>query len=362
VTIDADGDPLKKCRIWLSSTETDMDALKNYFGVYFNLNVPSTLFYQRIVNNVWDLRVQGATSLNIRKLLGSIADSEVCEADGTVTDVWTENGRSWVAVGSRLYSAASPSTAIVAAEDAVLAGDLLFDTFSIYRIGDSIASTDIPAIQLDSGLLSSSYEGGLLFENRTFDLDYIYASGRDDVTVLTQDIGTDYLLVSTVNGVQKVDVNDTADLATWGIVKLPIFPIGGADESVKQYRADMAAKAFTLGIDVWEAVTRDQRNPYTINPFEFLRTNIFGSNMFFVKYKDGVISLAAPLQASVRQLIDCVPAGSTFLIFLETGSTLVETLSDTAEDEQEEVSLTGEMTETPVLVKSEKIYTSNAIF
>lgn len=363
MTVTAEGEALKKCRIWLSSTETDMSALKDHFGVVFNLNVPSTLFYQRIVNSVWDLRVQGATSRNIRSLLAAMADAEIATGSGTVTETWTENGRAWVAVGNTLYSAASPSESIVSVNDTVNTGDMLFDTFTSYKTTDDIPSAYIPAMQLDSRFANSKYKGGLLFENKEFDLEYIYASGKPGVEVLTQIEGADdSLLIETEYGTQNVLIDDITSLHLYGIVKLPIFPIGGDDASVKQYRYDMAGKAYDLDIDIWGAVTEGQRYPYKINPFDFLVSNIFGSNIFFVKYKAGVISSSAPLQASIFQLVECVPAGSTFLLFLESGSTLMDELKGVATDSQEVISLTGSLDESPTTVSGEKISASPAIF
>lgn len=263
------GAVVPRCRFWLCSTMADINALRDFYGVYFKLRTPSTVYYKRVVNAVWDLAVQGATLMNINRFFCAVADTDVPQLNGTVDRIWTENGRTWISTGSELCSAPSPGTATVAVGDTVTAGQNLFDTALVYKGTSEISVSDMPLIHLGSGFLSSSYTGGLVFEN----IEYTVTSHR--------------------------------------------FPVGGDVAVVEQFWADVETAAAADGIDLWALIKADQKYPYTVNPFDFLRRNLLKNNMFFVKFRPAAIPDPDTNLSLLGYLLDRMPTGTTFIAYAD---------------------------------------------
>ena len=52
---------------------------------------------------VWDIHQNGATYYNAKKLLACATDSVVCDEDGAISDLWTEQGWNFVRINDTIY-------------------------------------------------------------------------------------------------------------------------------------------------------------------------------------------------------------------------------------------------------------------
>jgi hypothetical protein len=314
--------------LWLLSAGIDTEGLKDMFGSIIYWNVRSERFYKNMLNKVWDLKTQGATSKNTLGMLNCLADAEVSEEDGTVRAVWTENGRNFVATDSKVYSAPDEYASLVAVNDLVKNGDQLFDVVDVYEGTQEVDSSTLLGICINSDLTNAGFSDGLVFMNQEFDLDYTYVAGDPDVTILQQ-TGDVFLLEKDGN---SYTVLQDGDISGTGLVKLPIFPIGGDEKAVIAYRRAMAQKCWELGVDVWAKVTEDQRPPYKINPFNFIREASFGHNMLFFKYTNPSVIMDYMADRGLRLLDDTTPSGTSFLLFLENEAIVSSITSDNIDD------------------------------
>ena len=268
-----DGEPDRRCRLWLCSTGTEDTALKEFYGQFVKLYTPSTSYYKRLVNAAWDLAVLGATASATAEYLCAIADTDICKAAGAVTAIWTEADRRWILVGGIPHSAPSTATELVSVGDAVTVGQILFDSVRILKGTETLFASELPALHLGSGFLSSQYTGGISVENAT-------------KTITTSH-----------------------------------FPIGGHPDTVAAFWADVDAACTAAGINLWAVETVDQPGPtYTLNPFEFIRENFLKNNCFFVVFNMSVIPDPTANLGFISLLSDYLPAGTTFIgnVFAET--------------------------------------------
>ena len=314
--------------LWLLSATLDIGGAKDMFGSVVQWNIRSERFYKNMLNWVWDLRSKGATSKNTLGMLSCIADADVSEEDGTVTAVWAENDRRFVATDTRIYSAPDEYGALVAVGDTIEDGEQLFAVVNIYDGTQEVSSSIILGICINSDLVSSSFADGLVFMNQEYDLDYAYVAGDPDVRILEQ---VDGVILVEKDGNQYTVLED-GDITGTGLVKLPIFPIGGNEDSVIAYRRAMAQKCWELDIDIWAKVTEEQRPPYTINPFNFIKEASFGHNMLFFKYINPSVVMDYISDRGLRLLDDTTPSGTSFLLFLENEAIVSSIGSDNIDD------------------------------
>ena len=261
-----DGEPDRRCRLWLCSAFTDDTALTEFYGQFVKLYTPSTAYYRRLVNAAWDLAVLGATVSAISEYLCAIADTDICKAAGTVTETWTEAERLWLLIAGIPHSAPVAATALVSVGDTVVLGQLLFNSVRLLRGTETIFASELPALHLGSGFLSSVYTGGISVENAT-------------KTITTSH-----------------------------------FPIGGHPTTVAAFWTDVDARCTALGINLWDIETEDQPGPtYTINPFDFIREHFLKNNCFFIIFDLDIIPDPVANLGFVSLLSDYIPAGTTFI-------------------------------------------------
>lgn len=102
---------------------------------------------------VWDIHQNGVTYFNLKQLLGKVTDSVICEEDGTVDDVWEEQGYHCVSVNGKAYVSKLETT--LEANDVVHAGDVIFGSLQVYKGSDNPTAAQVPGIrvQTDAGEL-----------------------------------------------------------------------------------------------------------------------------------------------------------------------------------------------------------------
>lgn len=110
---------------------------------------------------VWDMHVNGATIYNTKQLLCAVTESVVCEADGAIDHIWTEQGYTCILVGDKVYSSKQPAN--FDHGDNVKQGDILFGSLQMYTGKDDLSAVDAsmaPAIKVrtDVGALKAKNE------------------------------------------------------------------------------------------------------------------------------------------------------------------------------------------------------------
>ncbi len=251
--------------LWMLHTGDDENYLADHYGRVIDMLTPSTEYYKRILNSVYDLLQEGATANRVNVFIGAILDTDVAKVDGEVEDIWDEGTRTWISVAGTLHSCPGTGNAVVNQYDQVQEGDLLFNTFSITPGTESIDPGDFPYLVLGSAYVDTPSGYGLTFENA-------------DINV------TDYK-----------------------------FPIGGDPADVAAFWENAESEATERGIDLQEAIIGGQRKPYVVNPFEFIRANFLSNAVVFVTLNlEAVLDLEA--LKLLRYLDATAPASTTYML------------------------------------------------
>jgi hypothetical protein len=251
--------------LWILHTEDDDNYLADHYGRIVNMLTPSSDYYRKTLNAVYDLLQEGATINRVSAFVGALLDTDVAKLDGTVIDVWNEGSRTWVMVDGVVHSCPGTGNAIVSPQDIVQTGDLLFNTFTINSGRESIDPGQFPQIILNRAYIDTPSGYGLTFENASVEV-------------------TDYK-----------------------------FPIGGDPGDVAAFWENAEAQAIERGIDLQEAIIGDQRAPYIVNPFEFIRTNFLSNAMVFITIE--LEALRDPEAIKLFRYLDAVlPASTTYVL------------------------------------------------
>jgi archaellum component FlaF (FlaF/FlaG flagellin family) len=301
----------------------DIDAVKTFYGQYVNLNQASSESFKDLVNAVWDLKVQGATEYNVSKFLGTLTNTDIVDADGTVVAVWTEAARRMVGVSTlnsntidRVYSAPSAAVESVAVDDTVAIGQNIFNTFTTYKGSAALPAATIPNLYMSRGMLGGAYRAGLCFPNATLPVTFEYWPTDSSLTILSE---TGDQILYRNNDTQQIALvtADTDAMTAAGIVNIPIFYIGGEVTDVVKFKYSMAYNAWRNDIDLFDKITTGQVGPaYTINPCGFIQSDVLRTNMVFISINMDLFDPVINAQAAMRYLSNTVPAGTTFLIFM----------------------------------------------
>ena len=263
-----DGVLARTCKFWMCDTKFDVRSVKDFFGVYFGVQTPTTEYYKRLVNIIWDLALEGATIRHTTAFLCALADTDVALEDGKVEAVWTENGRVYVATPNHLHSAPDVASAIVSPDDIVEMGQNLFDSVTILKGSDTIPSADFPMLHLGREFISARYEGGILLQNRSF----LLTNSR--------------------------------------------FQVGGLPATVDAWWDDVEADMAARGADLWATETSGQRYPYQLNPFDFIRQHVLKTNSLFITMNRLAVPDPETNFKFLNYLLDYMPAATTFFMYI----------------------------------------------
>lgn len=135
---------------WTAGTGTMHDAVRAFHGD--SLDPWSAA--------VWDMHQNGATKYNVKQLLAGITGSVVCEEDGAINKIWTEQGSTCMLIGDRVYTAAPGVPLGLDSEGNALAqgtsvskGQILFGSLKMYSGRDMIPAAAVPGmyVRTDAG-------------------------------------------------------------------------------------------------------------------------------------------------------------------------------------------------------------------
>lgn len=146
----------------ITDSEGNLHVYYRLFGVSMQTTKvcdPVTGFESQWLNGcsdiAWDIHTNGATYYNTKQLLGKATDSVVCEDDGYIETIWTEEGWNCCAVAGKPYCSSYSCNYAVGAD--VDAGSVLFGSLAMYKGTDTVTAAQVPGIKLttDAGTLTA---------------------------------------------------------------------------------------------------------------------------------------------------------------------------------------------------------------
>jgi len=102
---------------------------------------------------VWDIHQNGATYYNAKKLLAAATENVVCDADGAISEKWSEQGWNFVRIDDKIYGSKSACNFNAGAD--VKKGTILFGDMKFYKGSENPTTDEIPGIRVrtDAGEL-----------------------------------------------------------------------------------------------------------------------------------------------------------------------------------------------------------------
>lgn len=301
--------------LWLCRSCAATNNLYKYFGSLIGMSAPSTEEARRVLVAAWRLLVEGPNDLRVNQMLAALAGFDVPQAAGTVIAVWDEAGRRCVRVDDSVHSAVIPADdaswdATVAEGDAVIPGQLLFNSVSVVEDLDSDDAPD--AMRLSQGMVDPL--DGILLENKLTALDFEMLPANPAYTVVW-DEASHVLTMTGEDYSASVFSPSFETLLDMGVAKVPRFAAGDPGMAL-EWRQRMAVQSVSLGVDLWAWATTGLVPPYQVNPLKLILGAGVGGSITMVSFKESCAIERRMLDLGFKWLARCMPAGSLVLLLL----------------------------------------------
>jgi hypothetical protein len=275
--------------LWLFRGQFDWEYARKHFGYVVSLYAPeSSDHYTAAINAVFDALVEGSSKKPVELALSALTGIPlVVEDEETVELIQRDNHYLVIATDQHVYRFHLSDEPIVDVGDTVYAGQSLTAGLRFYELNHGEVPADLYALALDNGFISG-YADNLTFRNESVPL----------------------IVEENVDGYTKVS-----------------FELGGQNTDVRAFWNDVHARGMaadtTLGhlLDIRGPAAVSEPTaaslPSTVNPLEFLVSNILRFHAFCVRINTGVVDteLLGKLLPSVLPKI--VPPWTALIIWME---------------------------------------------
>ena len=307
-----DGSTIYVYNLWGFANEVDEEAVQNIFGYLARISGTSGTDYNKAVSLAWDLQVTGATTKNVDKVLSFLSSVDYYDGPGEelVQSVFLEAGRRWVETVSGIWGAPLESTALVQVGETLVAGQQLFDRYTIYDATILPDPADIPGVELNAGFLGPVYTGPIYLENALVDVElthpknWYYVDFGDTTWQIRNDTGKIITVVNTEEEARAYLNSVPEDMYT--------FPIStDSEEDWYSLMLWLNNSDFFTNLAVHYG-----RVPSKILPLRDLRDHMFGNKLTIISVKQ-VPSRVVYTGQLIQVLSRTWPAGMTFIFHVE---------------------------------------------
>jgi hypothetical protein len=320
-----EGEPELGIALWFYRTELDYKDVPYIYGEPAKIGVGSSEYFKRIVNAIWDLRVEGGTIANVNKLLCAVVDTDYVDEAGTVEDTFVEGARRWAKISGRLYSAPASIGFLKDIGDSVLAGEMIFDAVTVYTGRDTIPYERFPALHLSNNFIPNEFTDGVLVEN----LDAPFPT--KELVVFTETGGGQVL----VTGITDPSYEYLAETPSQTILSLLMTSVGGIQvvesyrdipfrgrpDTVQAFTTHLAGLWATIGKTMFDNIIEDnfEKVPDTVNLFREYQSRAFANNSFFVYLNTDAVPAGMDVGMALSYIKFTIPAYTTIFTYLEGG-------------------------------------------
>lgn len=274
--------------LWLYAAVEDADDVYRQYGYAIGVRRPTSASYLAVVRAAFDALVDGGTALSVDRVVAAACGVPLAGGAETVEDVAADARGLVVVTDAAAYRFRTGAAALVAAGDAVAAGDPLADPVRVFEFGRGAVPPGVSALAVGPGFLPAGYAGDLVFRNET--------------APLTVEEGVD--------GYTKVS-----------------FPLGGWAADVAAFWRECHAKGVAAGqtlamlLDGRPAAARTTQPvpaslPAVVNPLAFLCANVLRNNAYLVVLKPALFGPGATGLAAVPAVVRKVVPPHTCCLFL----------------------------------------------
>lgn len=283
--ITVDGVVVRQTVLWLFQAELDHEYVQRQLGYVFKIWQKSSSRYRDLLNAVADAAVSGATRKHLEALLTAATEVTYGEAGEQVIDLYQDETRLLCVTDLRIHTFPPDAELLVAIGDTLTAGQPLIAGAELLDFRHGQVPDWLPGLYVGRHFLSPAIPGDLFFQNAALPL-----------------------TLEDVDGIPQAR-----------------FPVGGSTAAVAAFWA--AVDAFGVSSGQTLAQRLDRRTaaatppsmeflPATINPLEFLVSNVWRENVGLLHLQQTAQSswLQLPWSRLLRQLL---PPHMTLILYVE---------------------------------------------
>jgi len=273
--------------LWAVQARYDYGWIHTHWGYVAGVNLPSTAGYRDLLNAFFDGLVQGTDLETIQDLVAALTGIPTVLGELETVQEIVNDGHRWLVVtDQQVYKLPATSQLLVTAGQKIKAGQPLCDSVQFYELNRG-QGPDLSGLSLDQSYLVGAFHGSLQFNNGNTPL------------VVTYD----------ENGITRAE-----------------FEIGGDPADVRLFwdhvHTEGVANGLTFAqmLDTRESPTsqpRPENLPSTINPLEFVFTNLFRNNVFFVRIRVTDLDERALGLHHLRLVRQLTPPHTSLIVVLE---------------------------------------------
>lgn len=280
----------REIALWVYLGEYDLDYVYIQFGYALNIKLKSSQEYKDLLNAIWDAVVLGPSKQSFATVMAAVAGTPtILDPEETVEVIQAEVDTYLIVTNSHVYRVPLTAGLSVEVGETYNVGHMLTDAVTIQEI--SGANPDyslLPSISMGPEFLEGPYYYGLTFRNASVALEYKGLSDQGKAIVQ--------------------------------------FEVSGFPGDVERFWTDVQARGEAAGATLAELLdTRTVKEgqpgpgafPATINPLQFIISNLMRNNLFLIRLKQasfGSDALGVEVTSFLRGV---VPPHTTYLIFVE---------------------------------------------
>ena len=253
----ADGEVTdQEASLWCYKGAFDEEYIHEHHGFIIGLKTVSSESYRDMVAAVMDAFVVGGIANQVNFALSALSGVPVVKNPEEVIElvIW-DNNHLVIGTDLEIYLFPLTDTPVVAVGDTVTTGQFLTEAITVNEFNDGAIPANLGALVVEAGLLASGYAGGVTFENKTVN------------TTVTEN----------VDGKTKIE-----------------WPLGGFPADITAFWDDVHVRGVASGValsnllDVRTSPVGEPKAPSlpaTVNPLEFLISNVLRFHAFLVRVK-----------------------------------------------------------------------------
>jgi len=274
--------------LWIFRGDWDWDTIYEQFGYALKIRMQSGEGYKALVNAILDALVEGTKNRDYQFAWSAITGIPLTmEAQETVVVIRTDIRSEVVITDQHAYKFPLGSNVIVAVGDVIQAGDPLVDTLQFFEFNRGITPSELTGLAMGPGLLATGFWGDLTFENKTVPL----------------------IVEEEVDGYTKVS-----------------FELGGFPNDAAKFWDDVHKRGVAAGqtlanlLDVRDNPTTEPGPaslPATINPLQFLCSNVLRYHAFVVRVRTSLMSKKRLGIHAAVNLKKIVPPHTVMIVLVE---------------------------------------------
>lgn len=277
--------------LWVYKGEFDLNNVYTQFGYALGLQLPSSQFYKDLLNAYWDMHLLGPAVNLFEQFLSALSGNPlVVNPTETVEAIWTDQDNVLVLTNLSVYQFPPAVTLIVTVGQTVFGGDALSDAVQIRELSGANPDYSIlPGLSLSADYLSGKFISELTFRNQTVALQYM---------------GT--------------------DLQGKTVVR---FEVDGFPGDVDQFWGTVQANGELPGQKTLAELLDQRANPVgqpgplnlpaTINPMQFILSNLMTNNLFVIRVNQNSFDPAAPGVSMLRLLRETMPPHINYVVYVQ---------------------------------------------